>query len=378
MKISLIHWSPIELFPPAMNMARVLVGQGGVAVTVHTTAGHPGHSGLSPFQAAGVTVCRAPSPVERGSLDRALAYGWFQAVTLVRLVLEHPSAVVYVEPSSAFPVWLYSWLRPQVPVFIHHHEYHSVDQFDRPGMRLIRWFHALEKKRLFPRARWVSHTNAQRWALFARDCPEVSLEARQILPNYPPGSWSAGENTAWQSQKGPFRFVYAGSLSLRDTFLQPFVEWLLAQPEGSVQLDVFAYNLDDETRQFLQSVQGAVIRFFPKGVDYDALPAVLRSYHAGVILYRAETLNYRYNETNKLFEYLACGLDVWFSDRLEGVRPYARDQVRPRIIECDFTAMDRRDWSGPLDRGARRPMAVEVRTAEVALEPLIKALGELR
>ncbi len=345
-KVALIHFSPLEMYPPAMNLIRALAADGW-AVGVDTTWNR--HGGKE-FQISGAEIVRHPNPAAVGGWRRAWCYVQFQVGTLVSLVRARPAAILYIEPSSSFPVYLYSLLRPGVPILIHHHEYHSEDQFWRPGMRLIRWFHLLEKRRLLGRARWVSHTNAKRLELFAVDCPMVAAGALRVLPNYPPASWREGRNEAWAVDGGPFRFVYAGSLSLRDTFLAAFVDWLLAQPKGSVQFDIYAYNLDAETRDYLAGCGGEVVRFFAGGVDYEALPGVLRGYHAGVILYRAETLNYRFNETNKLFEYLACGLDVWYSHRMEGVRPHAREDRRPRVVECDFARLGRRDVSRLMER----------------------------
>lgn len=372
---AVVHFSPLEQYPPVQNLIRIMAAIPGVTVQVHTTQDN--HGRCLDFGEA-CHIHRNSNPAGKPPFQRLLAYLGFHWMTFLRLLSETPPAIVYIEPSSAFPVYLFSLLRPKVPIFIHHHEYHSPDQFFRSGMRLIRWFHGLEKQRLFPRAMWVSHTNAKRMELFVADCPMVPESARRLLPNYPPASWREGENAAWASTSGPFRFVYAGSLSLKDTFVGEFVAWLLSQPKGTVQFDVYAYNLDAETSAFLEGMQGEVIRFFSKGVDYDALPQILRQYHAGVILYRAETLNYRYNETNKLFEYLICGLDVWYSNRMEGVKPHAREHVQPRVIECDFEKMLERDWSKYINRLADLPDAPPVPTAEVACAPLVDALMKVK
>jgi len=360
------------MYPPVTNLIRSLV-RGGFSLQVHSSYNR--FEGI-PFACASTLIYRNANPAIGGAVLKLGKYAWFQLSTLVRMIVQRPDAIIYIEPSSSFPVYLYSLLRPRVPVFIHHHEYHSPDQFLRPGMRLIRWFHRLEQQRLLLRARWVSHTNAKRLELFCQDCPGVPKTARRILPNYPPGKWREGANSAWAQTNGPFRFVYVGSLSLRDTFLEGFVRWLLTQPPGSVQFDVYAYNLDAPTRGFLEQAHGEVIRFFPKGVAYDDLPEMLRQYRAGVILYRAETLNYRYNETNKLFEYLICGLDVWYSQRMEGVRPHARANVRPRVIECDFENMGSRDWTPLLDRAVDLPAGPPVPDAESAIAPLLAAIRD--
>lgn len=369
-KVAIIHFSPLEMYPPVMNIARILECCG-FELRIHSTINHsPGRE----FRCGKSLIHRSANPAMSVGWKRLGSYGLFQVSTLWRLLKQRPEAIVYVEPSSAFPVYLYSLLRPGAKIFIHHHEYHSPDQFFRPGMRLIRLFHALERRRLFGRAGWISHTNAKRMEMFVADCPMVPQSARRLLPNYPPAAWRKGKNMAWAATSQPFRFVYAGSLSLKDTFVGEFVAWLLGQPKGTVQFDVYAYNLDTETRRFLEGVQGEVIRFFSKGVDYSELPQVLRQYHAGVILYRAESLNYRYNETNKLFEYLICGLDVWYSNRMEGVKPHARENAYPRVIECDFEKMAGRDWSVFFGRDETLLAGPEVPDAESACSILVEAI----
>ena len=360
------------MYPPAMNLIRLLCA-GGMGVCVHTTRNR--HAG-GEFSCEGAEIVRHVNPAVGRGAARMWSYVCFHVGTFLSLVRDRPAAVIYIEPSSSYPVYLYSLFRPGVPIFIHHHEYHSEEQFLRPGMRLIRWFHALEKRRLLARAVWVSHTNAKRLELFAEDCPTVNPAALRVLPNYPPARWRDQKNVAWGQRGGPFRFVYAGSLSLRDTVLEAFVEWVLDQPKGAVTFDIYAYNLDESTRAFLTQRSGGVIRFFPRGVDYEDLPEVLRQYHAGVILYRAETLNYRYNETNKLFEYLACGLDVWYSHRMEGIRPHARGDRRPRVLECDFENLGARALGALMERGDAGEAAGCGCDAESAVAPLLAALRE--
>jgi hypothetical protein len=46
--------------------------------------------------------------------------------------------------------------------------------------------------------------------------------------------------------------------------------------------------------------------------------------------------NWIQNAPNKVFEYLACGLDVWFSKTITYTLSIARDDVYPKIIAVDF------------------------------------------
>jgi hypothetical protein len=141
-------------------------------------------------------------------------------------------------------------------------------------------------------------------------------------------------------------------VSLHDTFIGPLVEWLQANPTMRIQLDVFAYNTDPTTREFLRKADGEIVRFHDCGVDYDELPVLLRQFDVGVILYRCRTVNYQYNASNKLFEYLMCGLDVWYPPTMIGVKAYARDDVWPRVIEVDFEDMDNLNLEKLRSRGS--------------------------
>lgn len=372
-RLAIVHWMPVEMYPPLINLLRCFADSNKFEVVLHTTA-NPRVSEV--YRHPGVVIRRSPTAVGKGLVRRVWHYVSFNIGTFLRLLSGRPDVILYVEPASAFPVWLHSQVRRRVPLFIHHHEYHSPDQFLRPGMRLIRLFHQLEQRSLFRLAKWVSHTNGKRLEMFSADCPMVPDSRLRVFPNYPPGNWRDVRNRAWANGKTPFKFVYVGSLSLRDTFLAEFMEWLLKQPDGSVHFDVYAYNLDQETREFLVSHQGRVLHYFPEGIDYEKLPILLGGYHAGVILYKAQTLNYRFNETNKLFEYLICGLDVWFSDRMEGVMPHKRVDAWPRVIECNFSRMDTQDWSNFLIRPANLPAAGTVRDAESAYAVLEAAILE--
>jgi hypothetical protein len=370
-QVAIVHFSPIEQYPPVQNLIRISAAAKGAHVSVHTTRDNYGrcwnYGGSS-------QVHRYSNPAGKRPWKRVLAYLHFHFGTFFRLMMGRAESIIYIEPSSSLPVFLYTLINKDCRIFIHHHEYHSPDQFLRPGMRLIRCFHWLERRYLFRRAVWLSHTNAKRMELFVRDCPMIPKSVCRILPNHPPSAWAASENLAWLHGTSPFRFVYVGSLSLRDTHIEAFVRWLETQIPGSVELDVYAYNLDEPCRQFLKGARPGLVNFHPQGVDYDSLPGILATYHAGVILYRAETLNYRYNETNKLFEYLACGLDVWFSHTMEGIKPHACLDAAPRVIECDFEGMGERHWKQFMETGNGRQRRRNW-SAEESSAPLFQELG---
>jgi len=369
-KLALVHWMPLEMYPPAMNLARELAAQGW-DVTVFTTRNR---HGLDDFSAPGVTVSRSSSPSQDGVTPRALVYAGFHFGTARKLISDAPDAVMYFEPQSSFPVFLAGMVRPGMPVFIHHHEYHEPAEFTRPGMRLARLFHKLEQKVLFPRAQWISHTNAARLELFLADNPTGLEQRSKVLPNMPPASWGDEPNNAWKYQQaGPLRMVYVGSLSREDTYIDSCVRWIQRQPAKTVTLDIFAYNADDDTRKFLLDLNSDIIHFHPEGAKYDDLPQLLRRFHTGLILYRAETSNFRHNASNKLFEYLACGLDVVFPAPMLGVKQYERSAETPRVMQVDFDS-DTTGVAMLLHRGDL-PAARPEESASEALAELSAALS---
>ncbi len=78
-------------------------------------------------------------------------------------------------------------------------------------------------------------------------------------------------------------------------------------------------------------------------VPYELMPSILSNYDIGVILYKGVIPNHIYAVSNKLFEYWACGLDVWFSDKMTGSLQYSRTDFYPKLIPVNFDELDRFD-----------------------------------
>ncbi len=194
------------------------------------------------------------------------------------------------------------------------------------------------------------------------------------MPNYPPSSWITRARKPWiDRQAQPLRLIYVGSLSLADTFVGPLVDWLVAHPEAYITLDIFTNNCEPDTLAYIRAIDGGVVRLHEAGVAYQQIPNVLADFDAGLVLYRCRSVNYQYNASNKLFEYLMCGLDVWFPPTMVGVKPYARDDSWPRVIEVDFENLDALDLGGVRSR-AGLPHIPWTETCESQLEILEDAM----
>lgn len=376
MPIVLLHQLPLEMYPPAVNLLSLLQGHSATDPVVVTSAN------LKGLPAVTLKNCRIQRlRFGRGSDVSVLRWFWSllwhvqAALVCWRL---RPTAVISIEPHSALSAWIWLvLLRGRSRLLIHHHEYYTAADYLRPGNRLTRlnrWF----EDRLLQRAVWVSQTNSNRLRMFRGDHPELTDQQCHVLPNYPPRAWlqSLSGDSRWPaSETGPLRLVYVGSVSLHDTWIGPLVEWLNSSANTGCTLDVFCYNLDPVTRTFLQSQSSAAVRFHGQGVDYDQLPQLLPQFDVGLILYRCNTVNFVWNASNKLFEYLLCGLDVWYPKCMLGVKPYARSTVAPRVLETDFENLSQLNFSERRNR-AELPWQPWTTTCEDALQPLIACLSD--
>lgn len=337
--IAIIHFGPLELYPPAQNFLRFINDQKlNQKLVVFTTANS--YKVLSRFQVpnSNIQIIRLGwSGNKLHSLYRYLNYVYFYTLTFLLLLFFRPKRVLYYETISSFPALLYRWLWGKtVKLYVHYHEYTTPGEY-RSGMRLTRWFHKLEKKFLTS-ANWVSHTNNYRMQLFLNDIKPKTVSRPEILPNYPSKSW---QQSKLAEIKIPYKIVYAGALSLDTMYTREFARWISCQ-KGNLVWHIYSYNITPEAKHFLSELDAENIRLFD-GIDYVQLPAVLHLYNAGVILYKGLTPNYVYNAPNKLFEYLSCNLDVWYPEEMVGIDSYRSFNNYPKVVSVDFTKINALD-----------------------------------
>jgi hypothetical protein len=370
-RLAVVHWFPIEYYPPVTNILNYFSHDSEFRITCFTSHNTKGRE---PFLSSGCPIYRYGFPQQGQTLFRRIFfYVLFPVAVFLRLLWFRPQAILYMEPQSVMPVFLYTLLARRCRIFIHNHEYHDQHQFLRPGMRLVRIYHWLEKKYIFRKAVWISQTNADRIQLFRKDFPNLDPARLQVLPNLPPRSWRTTINHAWETAGDRLRLVYVGSLSVADTFIREVVDWMDSDAAEDCELDVFSYNQTPEVRLLFEENTNSRVRFYKEGVAYGQLPVVLSRYHVGLILYKANTTNYVFNASNKLFEYLALGLDVWFPGQMLGVKPYSRTDRAPRVIEVAFDKLSSIDLSAMMNRGSV-PLCPSDESCETALESLRTAL----
>lgn len=369
-KVAIIHFLPIELYPPVQNLLNEISTRNLSANTsVFTT--HLSNGNLGRFQfsssVSGIEIVRLGKISQtQGFITRLFNYFVFYGMVLLKLIILQPKSILYFETLSSFPAIFFKFFfKPSVRLFIHYHEYTTPNEYDK-GMMLSKYFHSLEKK-IYHKSYWVSHTNSHRMMLFQKDIFPTVVNRSEIIPNYPPKRWYSEPKVF---AEGPIRVVYAGALSLSTMYTREFCNWVIAQ-KGKVTWDIFSYNYSKEVVLFLKALNCPDIRL-NKGVNYEELPAILRQYHIGVILYTGHIANYIYNAPNKLFEYLACGSDVWFPEVMVTALDYVRSES-PKVVALKF---DQLDQYNPLDlmKKSKPQLSIAHYFCEDALSPLINEL----
>lgn len=333
--VIVIHFQPIELYPPLINLLNYIHEQHGSQNVIVLTSSTGSVVDLFTLNGSNIKIKRlARFNKKQSGFNRYLNYFLFYSLSLLQLITKRPAAILYFETLSSFPVWAYKkYFATQVPVFIHYHEYTSPEEY-ATGMMLGRIFHVREKW-LYEKAAWISHTNDERLKLFLQDENLKGNDSKHVLPNYPPEKWKSKKE--WQRQL-PVRVVYVGALSLDTMYLEVFCKWILRN-NGKVSLDIYSNNIEETAQRYIQALNGDSIRLH-NGVSYHQLPAILQQYDVGVILYNGHIPNYVYNAPNKLFEYMACGLDVWFPSVMQGCLPYTTTNSFPKVVPFDFSNAD--------------------------------------
>lgn len=334
--VALIHYMPLEYYPPVTNMLDSLGNQSNLRIKVWTTRNIKNRPTYTNTKITQIIRLIFPRP-EYNKLYRLFTYIWFNLRTFLGLIVFNPRVVIYYESYSAGPIyWYFRFFGKNKSLFIHYHEYFEKAWYDQ-GMSIVRQYYKYENEFLWQRAQWISHTNAFRRDLFLEEYPSLKESKVHIMPNYPPEEWKAiKRSNILESVPPPLKAVYIGSLSLEHTFLHEFCTWIIAQ-DGAVVFDIFAFNCSADTKAYLRALKTDFIHYHESGIPYQDIPKILGDYDVGVILYKATTPNAKYCASNKLFEYLICDLEVWVSKEQEGTHPYENNTSRPRVKILDFT-----------------------------------------
>ena len=248
-KLFVIHYYPIDYFPPVMNLIDSL----GEKVEIRVSTLQKSNSLDAYGNKKAKIYRRFKENKKRSSLFVLVQYIFFSLFTLYQLIRQKPDAVLYYESISAFPAYLYKrFVGHKVKLCIHYHEYMTPAEYCRPGMRLSKLNHSLETSYLYHVATWVSQTNQYRREFFMNVEPQLSECVCHILPNYPPASWFRKRKL---HANEIVKCVYVGSLSLTDTYVLEFCQWIAKQhgieweQKGTHEEHLDVYNFKKKERK---------------------------------------------------------------------------------------------------------------------------------
>ncbi|HMG81454.1 MAG TPA: hypothetical protein VK559_00330, partial [Ferruginibacter sp.] len=189
-RIVVLHFSPLELYPPIQNFLRGLSASNtSKEIYVLTTQTKLGALPKFTSDSEKIKIIRLGISAQKlNSFRRYSSYLFFYLGSIIFLLWKRPSAVLYYETISSYPAYLYKrFFNSKARIFIHYHEYTSTEEYSN-GMKLNRYFHKHEKY-LYPMAEWVSQTNEYRMQKFIKNLSSVTVANPRILPNYPPANW---------------------------------------------------------------------------------------------------------------------------------------------------------------------------------------------
>lgn len=333
-KLIIFHFAPIEHYPPVQNLLNFLNDSNEVEkVYCFTTKGKLKQLD---YQSKKINVYRLGSTYST-KLILWFSYLYFNLYSFFFLLFKRPRKVMYYESLSVFPIFLYKKVfNFKSDLFIHYHEYTSKKEYlnSRPIRRL---FHTQEKN-IYKNAKWISHTNEVRLKKFLND-EGITFDPKLhfTMPNYPSKKWAIQNNSWNEGQK--LKVIYVGySLTEQGSYLSEIVSFLKSC-YLPVELNIYCIQKTDFAKSFEESTELFTLKIHD-ALPYEELPKVLSQHHIGLILYKAKTPNYIHNAPNKLFEYLSCGLDVWYPKEMKGVHEYDCEE-QPKVLRFDFNKLNK-------------------------------------
>jgi hypothetical protein len=237
--------------------------------------------------------------------------------------------------------------KSKVKLLAHYHEYCSPQEY-AANMFLVKTMHKQEAKMYSHSYHWISQTNEVRLQKMIRDnhLENIGQAVFHTMPNYPSRYW-AGRKTNYETSE-KIRLVYVGSFGYDTTYLKELTQWVV-QNKNQFTLNLYSHNIDEKASAFLGSLKANNVQFHG-AVNYPELPEVLARYDIGLVIYKPVSDNWIHNAPNKIFEYLACGLDVWFSNTMTYAKKLSTEDTFPKIIPVDFENLDEFDFKKAVSR----------------------------
>ena len=344
--ICILHFQPLERFPPVLNMISFLDEQNNDKIIVVSRKNNS--SGVLSNYSGGknIHIIRTGLFKDKG-LQRLLNYFLFYIQSFFVLLKYKPSAVLYYETLSSWPAMWYKKIRKKVKLLAHYHEYNTLHEFYN-SMKLMKWQHTMETKMYASDHAWISHTNEVRLGKFIKDHALENADAGKfhLMPNYPGKSWLRKEPKPGSDKI--VKLLYVGSLGYDNMYVKELVSFV-KNNKSRFSLDIYAYNIHADVKEMLAGLNADNIKYHG-GCDYAALPGIMENYDIGLVIYKSFSENWINAVSNKVFEYLACGLDVWFSTDMLYTHRYIQEDHFPKVIGIDFTQIDNFNFEKAINR----------------------------
>lgn len=367
-KIIIIHFQPLEFYPPIQNLLSVLKNSEikkdiMVISTTQTKFGSYNGNGNS------ITISR----INTHSCNRVIRlfrHFYFYGLSFYKLIRFRPKTVLYFESISAFPAILYKLIFTKMRILVHYHEYTTQEEYSN-GMLLVKWNHFLERRN-YNNFSWISHTNQKRIQLFKDDHSGISDALLHTMPNFPLSNWKNLSVPIKESHENQIlHLVYVGALSIEDTYILELIDFIKDKPE-KYDIEIFSIHFPEELKTIIEKHNLSHIRYSGP-IEYQQIPKAFQDKDIGLILYKCNTPNYVHNAPNKLFEYLTCGLDVWFPKEMIGCYEYISED-NPKVMMIDFLNIKDSLINYYFCRDSERTSVIKF-TAEEACEKLILNLS---
>lgn len=324
-KLSIVHFQPVEGYPPVMNVIDSMVIDSFETQVIST------HHRASDWFVNGNSEILRIGKAYGSVINRYLCYLQFAIIGFWKLLKFRPKAIMIYESYSVLPVFLYSIIYPKVKLMIHYHEF--VSKAEMQSASAYSQFIYFLEKRLLSKAIWLSQTNLERKQKFQEFFPQMNEKQLKVFPNYPSKNWMETRKNRKTKHSEIVKFIHVGSLGIETTFIREFVEWIQLQ-NGRVTFTVVSQNLEQAVRDLIDKNQWVTLI---GNIPYQELPNIICEHHVGVVLYKGHIPNFVYNVPNKVNEYLACSLNVWYSDVLISTKKFAIENPDYPLFAVDFS-----------------------------------------
>lgn len=334
-KVAIIHFSPIEKYPPILNLLDSITEKSPKTMyKVYTQKWYNGD--IYNSNNKNIKIVRPTTNKKVNKVSSVISFFFFNVIVFFDLVFSRIKIILYYESISTLPAYWYSKIC-NYKLLIHYHEYTSPEEYKK-NSKLVKWLHKKELY-LYSFASWISHTNSERLNLFLTDEKILyNNKIHKIMPNYPSKKWAKSLEIPINNvtDNNPIKFVYIGSVGIHSMYIKEFAAFIIHQ-NGNATWDVYTNQFDTEAIDYLQNLNCKYINLKNSLNYYDIPKTIFREkYDVGLILYNGHIKNYVYNAPNKLFEYIACNLSVWYPNVMLGCNEYENTDCKPLVYKINF------------------------------------------